>query len=94
MSYGEVYKKWLSANRDKKAAIDKAQRERHVDRFKSRDIMKHALRDGKIIRGICEVCGDPKTEGHHDDYSQPLRVRWLCKKHHQELTNLVIRGKK
>lgn len=37
---------------------------------------------GRIKRQPCEVCGKPDAEGHHSDYSQPLKVMWLCKKHH------------
>jgi hypothetical protein len=47
--------------------------------------VQHALRSGKLTREPCCICGDPKTEGHHDDYSKPLNVRWLCKKHHDEV---------
>ncbi len=37
-------------------------------------------RDGMHLdRQPCEVCGDPKTDGHHEDYSRPLEVRWLCR---------------
>lgn len=43
-----------------------------------------AVRSGRLTRLPCEVCGDPHTEGHHDDYEKPLDVRWLCKKHHDE----------
>lgn len=40
---------------------------------------------GKIIRQPCEVCGtNKKVEGHHEDYSKPLVVKWLCQKHHNE----------
>jgi hypothetical protein len=37
-----------------------------------------------LDRKPCEVCGIEKVEAHHDDYSKPLQVRWLCKRHHCE----------
>lgn len=43
-----------------------------------------AIRDGRLIRQPCEVCGHEPAEAHHDDYSKPLDVRWLCTKHHAE----------
>ena len=45
-------------------------------------IYKYAVKLGFLRHGPCEVCGLPITDGHHDDYSQPLNVRWLCKLHH------------
>lgn len=44
----------------------------------------HAIRSGKLIRKPCEKCGELKVEGHHDDYTKPYDVRWLCGKHHRE----------
>lgn len=42
-----------------------------------------AIRKGELVRGPCEVCGTTKhIDGHHDDYSKPLEVRWLCRRHH------------
>ena len=38
---------------------------------------------GKLIKQPCEVCGDPNSEKHHDDYAQPLTVRWFCNLHHR-----------
>lgn len=40
--------------------------------------------NGELPRQPCEVCGDPKTDGHHDDYSKPLEIRWLCRSHHRQ----------
>jgi ribosomal protein S27AE len=37
-----------------------------------------------LIKQPCEVCGNLKAQAHHDDYSKPLQVRWLCQKHHTE----------
>lgn len=42
----------------------------------------NAIRAGVIVRQPCEVCGDPKSHGHHEDYSKPLDVVWLCAIHH------------
>lgn len=42
------------------------------------------LRAGRIIKQKCEDCGEEKTEAHHKDYSKPLNIVWLCKKHHIE----------
>lgn len=40
------------------------------------------IKRGKLQRGLCEGCGAEKVEMHHDDYSKPLVVRWLCRSCH------------
>ncbi|KKK91601.1 hypothetical protein LCGC14_2711310 [marine sediment metagenome] len=38
-----------------------------------------AVHSGQLMREPCEKCGSTKmVEAHHDDYSRPLDVRWLC----------------
>lgn len=56
-------------------------------------IVGNALRDKKLSKQPCEHadetgkrCGALKVEAHHDDYTKPLEVRWLCKKHHDDHT--------
>ena len=50
---------------------------------RARNVLCLAVSRGKVIRKACEVCGFYPAEGHHDDYSRPLDVRWLCKEHHE-----------
>jgi hypothetical protein len=45
---------------------------------------RKAIRAGAIERAPCEVCGEATAEAHHDDYSKPLSIRWLCRLHHRE----------
>lgn len=46
----------------------------------------NAIISGKLARQPCEVCGTTiDVHAHHDDYSKPFEVRWLCRKHHNEL---------
>lgn len=41
-----------------------------------------ARREGILIPLPCAVCGSPNSVAHHEDYSKPLEVVWLCQKHH------------
>jgi hypothetical protein len=45
---------------------------------------ENAIRDGRIKQEPCAVCGKEKTQGHHEDYSKPLDIVWLCTRHHAD----------
>lgn len=47
------------------------------------------LQRGHITREPCEVCGKLKVQAHHDDYSNPLDIRWLCREHHVALERWI-----
>jgi hypothetical protein len=48
-----------------------------------------AIKRGRLVRLPCEVCGSEMVDAHHDDYSKPFDVRWLCRTHHMELHRTV-----
>lgn len=64
----EIKKRWIQRNPEKR---------------KAHHAVSNAIRDGKLKRQLCEVCGK-KAQAHHDDYSKPLQVRWLCTHHHKQ----------
>jgi hypothetical protein len=53
-------------------------------------IWSHSATNGARYRGLlkrepCAVCGETKKiHAHHENYNLPLRVIWLCAKHHKE----------
>ena len=58
-------------------------------KIKARKILQYAVKKGRIIKSnICFDCQKtfPKKliQSHHDDYSKPLEVKWLCKKCHSK----------
>lgn len=48
-------------------------------KIKARNKLQYAVRAGKIKRQPCLLCGDPKAQAHHPDYSKPYEVIWLCR---------------
>lgn len=58
---------------------------KNPQRFVAMSRVSYAIKHGHLTRLPCEVCGNPKSEGHHEDYSKPLQVKWLCRKHHIEI---------
>lgn len=68
---------------------DDARRTRSGQRaLEARRRVYKAVQSGRLTRGECERLGDDcdgRIEGHHDDYSKPLDVRWLCIRHHRQV---------
>jgi len=60
-------------------------RKNNPEKYAAHIIVTNALASGKFVRQPCEICGNKNSQAHHEDYSKPLVVRWLCDKHHREV---------
>lgn len=63
---------------------------KHPERKRAAEAVGKAIRDGRIKRQPCWVCGE-KAQAHHPDYSQPLDVVWLCVMHHRQAHAIIRR---
>lgn len=54
-------------------------------KYAAHNAVSAAVFGGRLTAMPCEVCGAARTVAHHDDYTRPLDVRWLCQRHHMAL---------
>lgn len=86
----EATQKWRDLNIEKVRGYKREDARRRPQAYKAVNVVNHAIRDGKLKRMPCEICGDSKSEAHHCDYSKPLEIQWLCKAHHVAWHRLFI----
>jgi ribosomal protein S27AE len=55
---------------------------------RAHNLVYKAIASGKLIKQQCAICGETKTEAHHEDYNKPLEVIWLCRQCHKTLHQL------
>ena len=68
-------------------------RKRYPEKYKAREITRRAVKSGKIIKKCCKICKNINTEIHHPDYTKPLNVIWLCRKHHLALHRKLLNNR-
>lgn len=80
------HKRHRANNPEQYHVKDKIQRLRHIEATKAVNAVNNDLKspNGVLVRQPCEVCGS-KAQAHHNDYSKPLEVRWLCPLHHKHI---------
>ncbi len=79
----ERRREWVKSEHSKRllAETQKRQNAKFPEKLRARTALNHAIKNGKIIKpSACSYCGIHKRlDGHHVDYSKPLKVKWLCR---------------
>lgn len=88
-----LYEKLRNSLPERKAYARKREKlyaKRNPQKYSARNILHAAVRDGKLKKLPCRICGNLKSQAHHHDYSKPLDVDWLCFKHHREVAHSQV----
>lgn len=77
----KAIKNWRKENKERYLQTQKEYKKRNRYKINARFRVTNAIRRGKMMRGTkCDQCGSEsgKMEAHHEDYSKPYEVQWLC----------------
>ena len=88
-------KQWAENNRNKRIAYQKKYKNKNTEKTKAHSVISNALSNGKIQKPeYCSICKKKgKINAHHDDYSKPLKIIWLCIQCHVNIHKEVLCGK-
>ncbi len=65
---------------------------KYPEKTRARTCLNRAISKGYIVKpSICTMCEskDKKLDGHHEDYSKPLDVIWMCRKCHSDYEKVI-----
>lgn len=87
----DYYKRWYSRNGRRRSSRDKIRlmewKKQNPQKLKAHEIVARAISRGELKNpGFCKDCGEETNylDAHHEDYSRPLVVVWLCPKCHKK----------
>jgi hypothetical protein len=83
----ESQKKYLKTDKGKKSRYNANQKYKEKNKHKifAQQVAFRAYKKGLIKQRPCQLCGSlDNIQMHHEDYSQPLIVVWLCTQHHKD----------
>lgn len=60
-------------------------RRENIEKVRAHWRVSYEVKSGRMKRMPCSICGsEQRISAHHDDYSKPLDVTWLCPDHHRK----------
>lgn len=84
--YRDYDKKRAKLDHRKKLGVSITKKRRKVgDGYEvAHATIARAIKNGSLEKQPCQMCGATYfIHAHHDDYSKPLEVMWLCAAHHK-----------
>ena len=83
-------KNYREANPEKVVEYYKKYKKAKPEKIKARNAVGNAIAAGKLIRpDACSVCLEIKNiEGHHEDYSKPFELIWVCVQCHGNIHHI------
>jgi ribosomal protein S27AE len=89
-------KSWISSHRKEHLGYTNRWRSGNPEKIAASRLLRRAVANDSVVRPIvCSSCGILCTPmAHHDDYSRPLEVRWLCARCHRALHTKINRVKR
>jgi len=93
----EMARKWAKRNKERRNELAKKSYEKNKDKIleyektnerkKKSDIRRKARYHIKIPKGqLCQICNEELAiEKHHENYSKPLEVMFVCRECHNKL---------
>ena len=83
----EVYQAWTKTETGSisiQNRIDKW-RKKNKEHRRCHSKISNAIRDNRLTRQPCRICGTAGGEAHHLSYDDPYNIDWLCKSCHTKL---------
>lgn len=82
--------KRIASRRSRSGRYLKNHREKNPEKNRARRILTYHVRKGNLTQpSVCSICGKESKyiQGHHEDYSKPLDVIWVCPQCHRNIHN-------
>lgn len=90
----DCHNEYSRQNRKKHSQLSESQKKK----ANARSYLNVYVKRGVVKKQKCYCCGSKDAEAHHEDYSKPLEVIWLCRPchldYHSKTNNMVVKQAK